>query len=60
MEIWQGNSEGDGWAVMGNWGFGADLWVVGLVHGHTLHFVANQLYLSKQVKALHVYSRGLL
>lgn len=45
---------------MGNWGCGADLWVVGLLHGHTLRFVANQVYLSKEVKALHVYSRGLL
>lgn len=32
----------DGRAVMRNWCFGTDLWIMELVHSHTLHFVKNQ------------------
>lgn len=42
----------DGRAVMRNWCFGTDLWILELVH--------RSRYLSNKANAVHVYSRGLL
>lgn len=47
-----------GRAVMRNWCFGTDLWIMELVH--MLHFVKNQGVPEQRSNNVHVYSRGLL
>lgn len=49
-----------GRAVMGNWCFGTDLWIMELFHSHMLDFVKNQGVPEQRSDDVHVYSRGLL